>query len=345
MTFWRAPEPDPPQSSSTFTTVVGLGLIAFLVVVVATAGVRAYGWTLFVGTPFFLGYFHSRLIADDGSGLWRAMGWALVSITVCGSLLLLLGLEGLICLLMLVPLAAPVVIAGVLAGFVVRYLHVASRGRRPGAIAGVFLLLTPGGLAVDAHRTASAPLHAVVTSIEIDAPPERVWPHVVSFTELPPPTEWIFASGVAWPMRARIEGTGAGAVRYCEFSTGAFVEPITVWDAPRRLAFTVAKSPAPMTELNPFVEVRPPHLDGYLASERGEFRLEPLPGGRTRLIGTTWYRHHMFPDRYWQTWTDFIIHRIHRRVLRHIEALAEAQERRSSEAQTKLPGVSALLRS
>lgn len=226
---------------------------------------------------------------------------------------------------MLLPLAAPVVIAGVVAGRLARRAASISLNlRRPGAMAGVVLLVTPGGLAIDAQRTATAPRHAVMTAIEIDAPPERVWPFVVSFTELPPPSDWIFAGGVAYPMRARIDGIGVGAVRYCEFSTGAFVEPITVWEAPRRLAFTVARSPAPLTELNPFGRVRAPHLDGYLASEQGEFRLEPLPGGRTRLVGTTWYRHHMFPDRYWQAWTDFIIHRIHRRVLRHIEALAEA---------------------
>jgi hypothetical protein len=321
MKFWSAPDPTP---SANFTVVVGIGLIAFLIVAVATMGVGAYGWSLFVGLPFFIGYFFSRLITDQGDGVGRAFLAAMTSIAICGTVLLLGRLEGLICLLMLLPLAAPMVMIGVAVGYVVRRAHVRRLDlRRPGAMAGMILLVTPGGLAIDARRTASAPRHAVVTSIEIDAPPERVWPHVVSFTELPPPTEWIFAGGVAYPMRARIEGSGVGAVRYCEFSTGAFVEPITVWDAPRRLAFTVARSPAPMTELNPFGEVRPPHLDGYLASEQGEFRLEPLPGGRTRLVGTTWYRHHMFPDRYWQAWSDFIIHRIHRRVLDHIEALAE----------------------
>jgi hypothetical protein len=166
-------------------------------------------------------------------------------------------------------------------------------------------------------------LHLVTTSLEIDAPPERVWQHVVSFAELPPPSEWIFRAGVAWPVRARIDGRGVGAVRYCEFSTGPFVEPITVWDEPHRLAFDVTRSPEPMREVNPFWNVRPPHLEGYLASERGEFRLEPLGRGRTRLVGTTWYRHHMYPDVYWGAWSDFVIHRIHGRVLRHIEALAE----------------------
>jgi uncharacterized protein YndB with AHSA1/START domain len=324
MKFWKdIPEPTP---SMNFTILIGMAFIAFLVTLVATFGFGAYGWTLFVGTPFFIGWFYSRLITDAGVGFLRAILWALGSIALCGSFLLIGRLEGLICLLMLLPMAAPMVIGGVIAGYLVRRTHVTRlKLGGPGAMAGVVLLVMPGGLAMDAQRTPHAPLHAVVTTIDVDAPPERVWPHVVSFTELPPPTEWIFKGGVAHPLRARIDGQGVGAVRYCEFSTGSFVEPITSWEPPRRLAFRVAKSPAPLNELNPFGAVHPPHLEGYLASERGEFRLEPLPGGRTRLVGTTWYRHHMFPDRYWQAWSDFIIHRIHGRVLRHIEGLAEAE--------------------
>jgi hypothetical protein len=53
--------------------------------------------------------------------------------------------------------------------------------------------------------------------------------------------------------------------------------------------------------------------------------LEALPGGRTRLVGTTWYSNRMWPAAYWNAWSDYIIHRIHGRVLTHIQKLAEAQ--------------------
>ena len=119
-----------------------------------------------------------------------------------------------------------------------------------------------------------------------------------------------------------IEGEGPGAVRRCVFSTGAFVEPIEVWDAPRRLAFRVEEQPEPMRELSPF-PIHPPHLDHYLVSHRGQFLLTPLPGGRTRLEGTTWYTNRMWPAVYWQVWSDHIIHTIHLRVLRHIKGIAE----------------------
>ena len=79
-----------------------------------------------------------------------------------------------------------------------------------------------------------------------------------------------------------------------------------------------------MRELSPWPEVRAPHLDGYLSSRRGEFRLVALPGGRTRLEGSTWYQVDVRPEAYWSLWSDAFIHAIHQRVLRHIAALAEA---------------------
>jgi hypothetical protein len=85
----------------------------------------------------------------------------------------------------------------------------------------------------------------------------------------------------------------------------------------------VTEQPEPMFELTPYRHIHPPHLDGAFRSTRGEFRLVELPGGRTRLEGRTWYRLEIYPHAYWTVWTDWIVHRIHLRVLRHIERLAE----------------------
>jgi len=107
-------------------------------------------------------------------------------------------------------------------------------------------------------------------------------------------------------------------VRRCVFSTGAFIEPIEVWEAPRLLKFSVEQNPAPLEEWTPYEHVTPPHLRGFLVSRGGQFHLVPLPGGRTLLEGTTWYRHTMWPAAYWRLWSDHIIHQIHLRVLRYI---------------------------
>jgi hypothetical protein len=80
-----------------------------------------------------------------------------------------------------------------------------------------------------------------------------------------------------------------------------------------------------MFELTPYRHIHPSHLDTAFRSTRGEFELIELPGGRTRLVGRTWYTLDIRPHAYWTIWTDWIVHRIHHRVLRHIKRLAETE--------------------
>ena len=176
-------------------------------------------------------------------------------------------------------------------------------------------------------------MHQVNSSVIINASPEKVWPQVIAFAPIPQPQEWMFRLGIAYPQFAHIDGTGVGAVRYCVFSTGPFVEPITTWQPAKRLAFDVTSSPEPMRELSWYYDVHPPHLNGYLRSRHGEFRLVALAGGRTRLEGTTWYEIEMAPEGYWSSWSDIVIHRIHMRVLEHIKAETESVEAASSSRQ------------
>jgi hypothetical protein len=119
-------------------------------------------------------------------------------------------------------------------------------------------------------------------------------------------------------------GHGVGAVRFCEFSTGAFVEPITRWEEPSRLSFDASEQPRPLTEWSPYHGFEPPHLDDYFRSVRGEFRLVDLHDGRTRLEGSTWYELRLYPAFYWRLWADAIVHAIHARVLGHIRDGATA---------------------
>ena len=95
-----------------------------------------------------------------------------------------------------------------------------------------------------------------------------------------------------------------------------------MWKEPRLLRFSVRQNPAPMKEWSLYREIHAPHLEGFFVSDQGEFRLARLPNGGTRVTGTTWYRHNMWPAAYWRLFSDPILHRIHWRVLTHISDLA-----------------------
>jgi polyketide cyclase/dehydrase/lipid transport protein len=247
-----------------------------------------------------------------GAAKIGALTVLLVNIALVG-----LGIEGLICIAMSVPLTVPLGAAGGC------FTYAARRSRVPGNRTAVFLLLPLSAGTLGYDLTAQPPVFEAHTSIEIGASPEKVWKYVVAFSEMPPPDEWFFKAGVAYPERVHMAGTGVGAVRYCEFSTGPLVEPIEIWEEPRLLRFSVTGNPASMREWSPYGDVAPKHLHGYLISKQGQFRLTPLANGHTLLEGTSWYQHGLWPSQYWRLWSDAIIHRIHLRVLTHIRTLAE----------------------
>ncbi len=280
---------------------------------------RSYGAALFFASPFAMGAVSALIFNRPTLRTLRAtLGVAAITVFAAGVSLLLFAVEGIICLVMALPIALTLGLIGAgVAWAILRF----GNARSSTAVACFFIGLP--GIAGLESAVAQPTLREVMTSIEVNAPPEAVWRNVVSFSELPPPPEWAFRLGVAYPMRARIVGEGVGAVRYCEFSTGPFVEPITRWEAPRRLSFDVRSQPPSMSELSPYRHVNAPHLEGYMVSRRGEFRLTPLPGGRTRLEGSTWYTLAIFPEGYWVVPAELLLHGIHGRVLRHIKDLSE----------------------
>lgn len=280
---------------------------------------NSYGLALFLGTPFLMGIATAYTLCRRYPASRKETGEVVAfAVLVVAGMALLTGVEGAVCLLMLAPLGIAIALMGGATG---RYF--ARIGEGPATGAALIAVLLPGGAAVE-----SGPSHAHVrevrSSVVIEAPAAAVWDHVVAFAPIPEPRSPLFRLGLAYPMRAQIDGSGVGAIRYCVFSTGAFVEPITRWEPGERLSFDVADSPPPLRELS-FRKISPPHLTGYLEPVRGEFRLIELPGGATRLEGSTWYEQRLRPEGYWVLFSDFVIRRIHARVLDHIRTEVESE--------------------
>lgn len=296
---------------------LGLAMIWFSVY-----GLRTYGGALFFATPFGIGAITAWSLNRTA---WASRGQTtrlvLMTLGLLAALLLALGREGAVCIAMAAPLA---VVLGLMGSAVGRTIAIGVHEFQGSfRSAGIGMLALPAAALLEPRASTGVILHEVRSSVEIDATPMTVWSQVIAFPPMPEPTAWFFRMGVAYPKYARIEGTGVGAVRYCVFSTGPFVEPITIWEPGRRLAFDVRSAPLPLIELSPYDSLAPPHLHGFLESRRGEFRLITLPNGRTRLEGSTWYTVRMGPEGYWQVFGDYLIHQIHLRVLEHIKGQSE----------------------
>jgi len=272
-----------------------------------------YGWTLFVMLPVVAG----------GLGTWSmqpqtmpkaALVGTVIGVTGC-ALFLLAGKEGFVCVLMALPIVVPLTILGSALAYWGGGL---ASAKKPAAMC----LLLPVSLLFDVN--AKPPVYSVTTSIVVNAPPERVWKSVVAFPEITAQPDWVLSTGLAYPVRTRIEGSGVGAPRKCDLSTGTVEERVVVWQENRLLRFVVTSTPPAMREMGLYGPIYPKHVRGYYESAEGQFALTALPGGRTLVVGTSWYRHGLWPAEYWRLWSDMVVHHIHRRVLEHIREIAES---------------------
>lgn len=287
----------------------------------ATNVFKDYALGLFIWLPLVMGASSTILFAYNNSTTKRnCRNISFLTLLIFCVGLLTFAFEGIICIAM----AAPIGLFFTWLGFLIGWQIVSKKlvGNPPTTLT-ILILSVPVLMSFEyATKENNDQVKPIVTTIEINASAETVWKNVVEFPQLDEPTEFIFRTGIAYPINAKIVGQGVGAVRHCNFSTGSFVEPITVWDEPRLLKFDVVDQPEPMTELS-FYDLHPNHLHGYFVSKQGQFKLTTLPNGHTLLEGTTWYYNKIRPTFYWTIWSDFIVHKIHERVLTHIKTQSE----------------------
>jgi len=320
------PNPEAPRAyemrlpGALLSMAAGIG-IGVSMLAISVYALQQYGTSLFIGTPFVIGavtafLFNRRYPAS----VRETLQVVAMTIFCVAGIAVMVAAEGALCLAMAAGLALVLAAMGAVLG-----RRVALHDHRLTSGSMLALLALPLSATLDAHRALpTTNVREVRSSIVINATPDVVWNNVIAFPPLDEPTEFVFRVGIAYPKHAEIRGTGVGAVRYCVFSTGAFVEPITRWEPGHRLSFNVDSSPPPLKEWSPFANVTPPHIDGYFKSRRGEFRVIALPNGQTRLEGSTWYEMRLYPEGYWSLFGDNLISRIHGQVLRHIKREAEA---------------------
>ena len=127
--------------------------------------------------------------------------------------LLLFAWEGAICLIMALPIGLFFNLLGCLIG----YAFITRKVGNSSATILFLFLSVPCFMAFENTHKKKEELRFVKTSIKINARPEEVWENVIAFPQLNPPTEFIFKTGIAYPINATIDGKGVGAIRHCNF--------------------------------------------------------------------------------------------------------------------------------
>jgi len=298
--------------------LAGMSIIV-LAVLISTVTFGAYGWGLFMMTPFLAGlttaYLANRDVVLPGG---RTMLLVMASAALGTLALIMCALEGLVCVLLASPLGAAFAAMG---GTFGRALAEIGHKRGKPLLSVAFL---PALFALEAAVPPAVHID-LSNSIEIDAPPSAVWKTITADAPIDPPAWAIAAADFAYPISSRLLGRGTGAERIGEFSTGIAHERVTEWAPSRRLSFVVLTQPPMMEEMSPYRRVHAPHVRGYFTTTRTSFELRPLGRNRTRLTITDSHLLRLDPALYWEPMARWAIAQNVSHVLRSIKRRAEGR--------------------
>ncbi|MEO5772817.1 MAG: hypothetical protein ABIQ32_01685 [Sphingomicrobium sp.] len=314
----------PPEDGSDIRHIMeglfaGVAIIV-LAVLISAVTFGAYGWGLFVGTPLIVGlttaYLANRRLLLSAGKTTNLV----IAAAALGSLaLIMFALEGLVCVILVSPLGA---FAAAIGGWVGREIAIK---RHHGGKSLYCIALLPLAFAAEA-ATPPAALIMSSESLEIAAPPERVWEATIAPGRIDVPANAVARAGLAYPLGSRIRGSGVGAIRLGLFSTGTAIERVTEWKPGKRLTFEVLQQPPAMEEMSPYRRVHAPHVHGYFETGETRFEMHGLANGKTRLMITAAHRLRIDPLPYWEPIARWAIRENCRRVLEDIRLKAEARD-------------------
>jgi uncharacterized protein YndB with AHSA1/START domain len=297
--------------------VAGVGVIV-LAVLISALTFGAYGFGLFVLTPLLVGI-TTGYMANRGTSLSsdRTAALVILASALGGMALVMLALEGLVCIILASPLAIVIALIG---GGIGRSYAISARGEDSPVMCVALLPM------VFACEAVLPPAATIITnqSIIVAAPPEAVWKALTSDDPIATPPGLIGLSGLAYPIRGRILGEAVGGERQGQFSTGVARERITAWEPARRLSFTVLSQPPAMEEMSPYRRVHAPHVSGYFETGETSFELQPMPSGATRISVRASHVLRIDPIPYWEPLARWAVRKNTGRVLQDIQDKAEA---------------------
>jgi uncharacterized membrane protein YhaH (DUF805 family) len=304
--------------TATVGVLAGIGLTLAAVAIGALV-FGSYGYGMFLVSPLVIGATTGYLGNRTGDiGISRTSMLAGSAAVLGGVALVASALEGIVCILMAAPIG---IAAALIGGELGRMIALSTRRPPHQVISGVAVL--PLVFAVESALPATTSFDTTET-IAIHAPPEWVWKSIVNMDTIEEPPALPFQLGVAYPLRGEVIGTGVGAVRRGEFSTGTAIERVTEWMPDRKLAFVVVSDIPGMRELSPYQHVHAPHVSGYFLTTSTSFELQPLPDGGTEIVERTSHELKLDPVFYWLPMARWVVHANNARVLAHISRQAEA---------------------
>lgn len=256
-----------------------------------------------------------------------------LALTVISAVLLR---EGVICIVMLLPIWLVSGTAGAVAARALRH-RAGDTGR---AYSSVLLLVPLMGMYIEATNPPAWTQRTVTRSVVIDAPPAGIWPLLTGIGDVKPGEgRWNFAQdviGIPRPLGAKLDREGVGAVRSAHWERGVrFEERVTSWEVGRQIGWNFVFTDREGWRLTD------KHLtpdSAYFLVTTGGYRMATVGNGQTRVELHTTYRMRTPLTAYAQMWGELVLGDLHRNLLGMIKDRAESAEVAQSLALTPSAG-------
>ena len=266
------------------------------------------GYTFFIVVPLCIGY-SLGIKLDWGISLVIAV---MMGLTLFFFLLLTAGFEGLVCVIMLLPIFIPVVLIGILIGYNLRKRSLKTDKKNIIKISlyPLIVLLFSGGIE---HFFSNKFENAKVEStIYLPYEASTVYDFIKSVDTLAGKRSLLMNLGLSVPQKCVLEKEEVGAKRTCYFENGTIEEKVTDIKRGEYIKMKVTNYDLPGFKWLKFDDAI------YLFDQKGD---------STKLTRITTYQSQLKPRIYWEFWERQAIEAQHEYVLNDLKRRLDAKHK------------------
>lgn len=263
------------------TVMLSMGLILSL------NGYIGLGNALFIGTPFSIG-FTSGILPN----LRQSIEGTMVSLLFIGVILYFTEKEGMVCIL----LAIPILLFAIFIGWAIgqKFKRDKEKGKDRFQLS-LFPLMILGTIGFFELFSGNSKLPAkVVSTTIIAASPSAIYNEIISVDTVIVETNLLHKIGLPTPTKCILTEEKVGGLRLCLFKEGQITEKITELKKDRLLRMDVTEFDLGKSR-------------NWLQFDEDIYEIDPLPNGETKVTRTTTYFSSLRPRWYWEAMESLTI--------------------------------------